>query len=411
MERAAERSTVRVVIAALRTPRLPRAPIRRLLDVGLALVFVAVGELDAWTGWGDGGSAGTIHGHRALNALLLALFAAPLAVRRRWPFAGLCLMLAVGVAQVELVQPVALFFAGFVPVVLMTYAVAAYPERRYFDLAGAGVALGGLLAISQSVPAMRNPSEWAFDSGVLATTWIVGKVVGTRGRRIVELGSHAEQLERETEENARAAVAEERTRLARELHDIVAHSVSVIAVQAEAGETLVSRDPRRAEESFRAIQQTSRQALIELRRLLGLLRADAAGPALDPQPRLAELPALLDQLRGAGLPVELTVEGQVHQLPPSVDLSAYRILQEALTNVLKHAASASATVCVRYRSDEIEVEVADDASGAAGSGNGGHGLIGMRERVALYGGRFEAGPVHGGGFCVRAVLPLTDARP
>ena len=369
------------------------------MDVGLALVFVAVGQLDVWTGWADGGSAGTIHGHRPLNALLLALFAAPLAARRRWPFAGLCVM-------------VALFFAGFLPVALMTYAVAAYPERRYLDAAGAGVALGGLLAISQSVPSLRNPSEWAFDSVVLAAIWILGKVVGTRGRRIVELGSHAERLERDREEEARAAVAEERRRLARELHDIVAHSVSVIAVQAEAGESLVSRDPARAEESFRAIQQASRQALVELRRLLGLLRAETAGPALDPQPRLAQLPALLEQLRGAGLPVELTVEGQVHQLPPSVDLSAYRILQEALTNALKHAGSASATVCVRYRSDEVELEVADDGSGPAGSSNGGgHGLVGIRERVALYGGRFEAGPIDGGGFRVRARLPLTDARP
>jgi signal transduction histidine kinase len=390
-------------------PRLSRLSPARLVDVGLALVFVAIGQLDVWLGWADGGSAGTIHGHRPFNALLLALFAAPLAVRRRRPFAGLCLMIAVGVAQAQLVQPVALFFAGFVPVVLMTYAVAAYPERRYLDLAGGGVALAGVFAIIQSVPAMRNPSEWAFDSGVLATVWIVGKVVGARGRRIVELGSQAEQLERGREEQARAAVAEERTRLARELHDIVAHSVSVIAVQAEAGETFVSRDPARAEESFRAIQQTSRQALVELRRLLGLLRADAAGPALDPQPRLAELPALLDQLRSAGLSVELSVEGRVRQLPPSVDLSAYRILQEALTNSLKHAGPASATVCVRYRGNEVELEVADDGSRSAAVRNGGHGLVGMRERVALYGGRFEAGPVHGGGFRVRAVLPLTDA--
>jgi signal transduction histidine kinase len=220
------------------------------------------------------------------------------------------------------------------------------------------------------------------------------------------LRERARQLERQREEKARTAVAEERGRIARELHDVVAHSVSVMVVQAQAGQRLLA-DPDLAGGAFRAIEASGREALVELRRLLGILRTGAEQPAIGPQPGLGSLGVLLEQVREAGLPVELRVEGEQVQLPPGVDLAAYRIVQEALTNTLKHAGSARAEIIVRYGPSAVELEVLDDGRGAPAATNGsGHGLIGMRERVALYGGRLEAEPRKAGGFAVRARLPL-----
>jgi signal transduction histidine kinase len=202
-------------------------------------------------------------------------------------------------------------------------------------------------------------------------------------------------------------VAEERGRIARELHDVVAHSVSVMVVQAQAGPRLLG-EPEQARGAFRSIEASGREALVELRRLLGILRTGDEHLAIGPQPGLGSLQSLVEQMREAGLPVELRVEGEPLQLPPGVDLSAYRIVQEALTNTLKHAGQAEAEVVVRYGASELELEVVDNGSGGAASVNGpGHGLIGMRERVALYGGELVTGTRNSGGYAVRARLPLT----
>jgi signal transduction histidine kinase len=217
------------------------------------------------------------------------------------------------------------------------------------------------------------------------------------------------QLEREREEKAHAAVAEERGRIARELHDVVAHSVSVMVVQAQAGPRLLN-EPEQARGAFRSIEASGREALVELRRLLGVLRTENEQPAVGPQPGLSSLESLLGQLREAGLPVELRVEGEPVQLSPGIDLSAYRIVQEALTNTLKHASGSQAEVTIRYGTSLLELEVVDNGLGSPASVNGsGHGLIGMRERVALYGGLLEAGPGDVGGYAIRAQLPLTGA--
>ena len=240
---------------------------------------------------------------------------------------------------------------------------------------------------------------------------MLGRALRRRRLATAELQGRAAQLGRDREERARAAVAEERGRIARELHDVIAHSMSVIVVQAGAAEQILAHDPNRAREALRTIRRAGNDALDEMRRLLGILRQDGDELALAPQPSIARLEELLRQVRAGGLPVELVVDGQPRQLAPGVELAAYRIVQEALTNSRKHAGAAHAQVTVRYAPDALELDVVDDGR-AAGQGEGtGHGLVGMRERTALYGGVLEAGARPEGGFAVHARLPLDPSRP
>jgi signal transduction histidine kinase len=240
----------------------------------------------------------------------------------------------------------------------------------------------------------------------LVAPWLVGRALHGRTREAAELGERAARLEREHE----LAVAEERGRIARELHDVIAHSLSVIVVQAGAGERVVDADPSRAGDAFRSIQQVGRQALVEMSRLVGVLREGGEEVGLEPQPGLDRLEDLVEHTRQAGVPVELTVEGDARTLPAGLDLSAYRIVQEALTNARKHAQGARVAVAVRYTDSAVELEIVDDGSHVNGAVGGGHGLIGMRERAAVFGGTFEAGPRRDGGFAVRITLPL-EAMP
>ena len=280
------------------------------------------------------------------------------------------------------------------------YALAVWTPPRRFALG-----LAAIVSIDL-VPAARFGSRIAWTLATLVVMLIVRRVVRDREQR-------AQLAERERDLAAREAVAEERARIARELHDVVAHSVSVMVVQAQAGTRLLD-EPERLRGAFSSIEASGREALVELRRLLGILRTDDEQLAIGPQPGLDSLEALVEQVREAGLPVELRVEGEPVQLPPGVDLSAYRIVQEALTNALKHAGQAEAEVVVRYRASSLELEVVDNGAAAAatvsGSGSG-HGLIGMRERVALCGGVLEAGARNGHGYAVRARLPLERGRP
>jgi signal transduction histidine kinase len=241
--------------------------------------------------------------------------------------------------------------------------------------------------------------------------WVLGRALRRRRLATVELRDRAARLEREREERARAAVAEERGRIARELHDVIAHSMSVIVVQAGAAEQILEHDPARAREALRSIRRAGNDALEEMRRLLGILRHEDEELTLAPQPSIARLDELLGQARAGGLPVELVVDGQPRQLAPGVELAAYRIVQEALTNSRKHARAASAQVTVRYAPDALELDVVDNGRPARPSGGTGHGLVGMRERAALYGGVLEAGARPEGGFAVHARLPLDPSRP
>jgi len=225
-----------------------------------------------------------------------------------------------------------------------------------------------------------------------------------RQRRLKE-----EQLEDE-KARAAAAISEERARIARELHDVVAHSVSVMVLQARGGRRVLESDPAEARQAFAAIERTGHEALDEMRRLLGMLRRSDEEVALAPQPSLRELDRLVEQIRAAGLPVQVVREGEPRELPPGVELSAFRIVQEALTNALKHAGPARARVVIRYGADDLELEVADDGAGAGNGSVPGYGLIGMRERVSVYGGELEAGRQAGGGYALRVRLPLGSVR-
>jgi signal transduction histidine kinase len=244
-------------------------------------------------------------------------------------------------------------------------------------------------------------TDFPWIAGMLAAPGIFGIAFGTRTKSLRAAEARAGRLELERRE----AIAEERTRIARELHDVIAHSVSVMTVQAGAAEEMLRVDPTRAVEPVRAVQETGRQALVEMKRLVGMLREGHEEAGLAPQPGVADVERLVAQMREAGLDVELRVEGSPRPVPIGVDLSAYRVVQEGLTNSLKHGGGGRAIVTLRYGDGELELEVADDGRGAPSSGHG-HGLAGMRERVGIFGGSFEAGPRADGGFAVRASLPF-----
>jgi signal transduction histidine kinase len=268
------------------------------------------------------------------------------------------------------------------------------------------------LALLIGVPFGRtNVAGDLFGTTVLTVaSWSLGENIRTRRAYLAQLEERARRLEAEREENALRAVRDERTRIARELHDVVAHHVSAIAVQAGAAAEIVERNPQRAREALNFIQETSRQALTEMRAMLNVLRStEEVAAAREPQPSLAQIDRLVGQSRAAGLPVTLRVEGTARPLPEALDLSAYRIVQEALTNSLKHAGPAHASVLVHYADDTLELDISDDGQGPNGQPSemgGGRGLIGMRERVALFGGELVTGAVPGHGFRVHARLPL-----
>ena len=252
-------------------------------------------------------------------------------------------------------------------------------------------------------------ADYFFVGAFIALTWTVGFVLNRRAADAKQLKERAEQLEREHSAAAEHAVAEERARIARELHDVIAHSVSVMTVQAGAVRRLLQPEQEKERQALETVEATGREALTEMRRLVGLLREEGAMPEFSPQPGLGTMRDLLDTVRSAGLPVDLTVDGTPLELPPGIDLAAYRVVQEALTNALKHGGTAHAWVSVNWGEDEVELEVANDGKGDGDGSGGGHGLAGMKERVALYGGEVESGPRDGGGFVVRARLPVSQS--
>jgi signal transduction histidine kinase len=375
-----------------------------LFDSGLALAAAGLSTV-MFTDFMNTAQPTPPRGMLALGYALALLHTLPLVARRRFPGTVLALCVASGLAVATLGMPDLLGLAILVAV----YSVAAYADR-WVSLAGLAAAELGSAAV-QLTPGRFNAPTVVTNALVIAAAWLLGHFVGVRRAYTARLEQTAE-LERARAEQARQAVAEERLRLARELHDVVAHSISVIAVQSGVGAHVAKTQPEEAAKALAAIEATSRAALTELRRLLGVLRQeDEPQGDLAPVPGLADLDSLLAEVAKAGLAVRLQVEGRPAPLPAGVDLSAYRIVQEALTNVVKHAGPARAQVAIRYRDHEVMVEVTDDGRGAAApTGDGrarvGHGLIGMRERVAVFGGDLEVGPRPGGGFRVAARLPL-----
>ena len=334
----------------------------------------------------------------SVSAPCAALAGTALFWRRRYPIpVALVLVVAsvvqavAGVSLHTSVAPVAgIFFAS--------WSIGAY-ETRPRAVLGLTILIGGVW-LATGIDAVKG-TDIPWIGLLIATPGALGIAFGSRTRSLRAAEARALQLELERRE----AIAEQRARIARELHDVIAHSVSVMTVQAGAAEAMLAHDPAKALEPVRAVQETGRQALVEMKRLVGMLREHDDELGLAPQPSLSDVGRLAQQVRDAGLPVEVHIEGEPRPLPIGVDLSAYRVVQEGLTNALKHAGRASATVTVRYGEREVVIEVADD--GAGGQPNGaGHGLIGMRERIGVFGGSFDAGPREGGGFAVRALLPL-----
>ena len=329
--------------------------------------------------------------------------------RRRFPFAAPAAVwvLAAALSFVDgdlVVSTPSLYVAGLAASFLLGSVTDAGQARRGLVLTLAAI----------EIVVFNDPDHVAgnfiFIPGLMAIAWLVGLTMRERARQADAAQERAVQAEREREEGARRAVFEERVRIARELHDVVAHHVSMMGVQAGAARMVVDRDPVKAKDALTAIEASSRQAVDELHRLLGFLRQAGEADDLAPSPGVDQLPSLAAGMSDSDLIVEVDVEGEERPLPPTVDVSAYRIAQEALTNTLKHAGASRADVRLRYRPGAIELEIVDDGSGdgAASGGGGGLGLIGMRERAALHGGQLEAGPLPGGGFAVRVTLPTRN---
>jgi signal transduction histidine kinase len=369
---------------------------RQLIDLALVAALLVIG-------FGELLTNDEIDAPWYAVAVYVLFTTVPLLWRRRAPVVVLLVVLAgftVGEEVYGIADAAGSPFAGLL---LALYSAGAYADRRGARLAG------GVLAVYLLVMLVTSETpigDFFFIGGIMFGVFGAANVVRSRQQLASDLAARTVELEHEREETAKLAVAEERARIARELHDVVAHNVSVMVVQAGAERKALGDARPETAEVLETIEQTGRAAMAEMRRLLGMLRRSDDELALAPQPSLERVGDLVAQVRDAGMPVELCVEGEPRPLPAGVDLSAYRIVQEALTNALKHAGPASAKVTVRYGREELDIEIADDGAGRAPANGGGHGLVGMRERVLLFGGDLDAGRARGGGYTVRARLPL-----
>ena len=377
---------------------------RRVLDATVAVLLLVVTVIPLAT-------RSLVAGQRPSDiwAYLLAVaLCVPFVFHRRFPVAAItvacCALVLYAVGRYNA-------YPGL-PIFVLVAGISLHSTRRRALLAA------GLAAVALSVAVWLQPervataSTWVASLLAVAVAWLWGENLRNRRARWAAMEERARRLEAEREERDRQAVTDERLRIARELHDVVAHSMSVIAVQSGVANHVIDSRPAQARQALATIEATSRSALVELRRLLGVLRqGDDPVASLEPNPGMAEIGRLADQIRSAGVKVELKVEGEPGELPPGVDLSAFRIAQEGLTNVLKHGGGV-ARVLVRYSPGAVAVEIADDGragtDGAPAEGTG-HGLIGMRERVAVFGGQLTAGPVPGGGYRMAARLPYAAA--
>jgi len=378
-----------------------------LIDGIAALVLFALTDAEV------SGSKHLLPGQHPMTLLawvLVLLIIAPVLTHRRYPGVSLAVCLT------ALIAYAAGRYAAYpgLAVFVLTFDVTLHSARRV--ALASSVASAAALAVSLGLQpsGVVNFYTWVASELGVVVAWLAAENLRHRRARWAELQARAERLEREREDEARRAVTEERLRIARELHDVIAHSMSVIAVQSAVGYHVMDAQPGQARQALAAIEATSRSALTEMRRLLGVLRQEGeTRGSLTPAPGLADLDSLVSQVQDAGLQVDVSVDGQAGTVPPGIDLSAYRIIQEALTNVIKHADCRSADVSICYRADSLTVEVIDHGRGAPGglpaARNGsGHGIIGMRERVAVFGGQFAAGPGPDGGFRVRARFPIRE---
>jgi signal transduction histidine kinase len=384
--------------------RLNLALVRRYWFDALVVVAAAAAVLEFVVGR-DSDDAPTMPlGLTIAAALLITL---DLLARRQFPFGALA-------ATAIIASAVSFIDGRLVPYSAAVFLTVIAASFLFGQLADRRQAIAGLVILTAATAIVtRNDPDGALGDGIFTTllfsvVWLAGFVFASKREEARKAAERATRLELEREAEARAAVAEERARIARELHDVVGHSVSVMTVQASGVRRLLKPEQEREREALLVVEQTGREALAEMRRLVGVLRRPEEAPALAPQPSLEYVEKLVDQAREAGLPVELRIEGDATQLPTSLDLTAYRLVQEGLTNAIKHANATRAEVVVRYGDGEVELLVSDDGTGSPDGDvdSGGHGLVGMRERVAVFGGELEAGPRPNGGYVLRARLPL-----
>jgi signal transduction histidine kinase len=338
---------------------------------------------------------------------LLAILAItlPLFLRRRYPF-GAPVAVGAAIALSSFVDG-RIVPNGLIAILVSIAAFVVMGMLRDRTQAAAGLAFGiGVTAIVAHNDPHGGVGNFVFTSIVFTIAWTIGFLVSRKFHEADEARERARQAELEREVRARLAVSDERARIARELHDVVGHSVSVMTVQASAARRLLRPHQEKEREALLVVEQTGREALAEMRRMVGVLRRPEESPALAPQPSLEQIERLVENTREAGLPVDLRIEGEPVPLPAGVDLTAYRLVQEGLTNTLKHAHAQRAEVVVRYGDGLVELTVSDDGQGGGDGGGSGHGLVGMRERVSVYGGELEAGPRAEGGFRLRARLPV-----
>ena len=370
-----------------------------VLDLLVAVALFVVGVVEVV---GPRLAEDVVEGPTGLNLVAVTLSTLPLAFRRQAPFAVALVVFGAFAGRALADAPLEIYPTQ-IALLFSIWSVAAHGSLRV------AVVAGGVLVLALAVASERGTDGDAAPQFLPAIilaggVWTVGRVARVRHERALA-------VERGAEERAAAAAAEERARLARELHDAVSHSLASIVMQAGGAQDVLRRDPDRASAALGSIERTAREGLGEMRRLLGLLGGSDGDAPRDPQPGLARLGELVDGARQAGLDVDAAVEGPERPLPPAVDLSAYRIVQEALTNAMKHGGRCRATVTVRYGAEALDLEVADDGRGSdapASAKGAGRGLAGMRERVGVLGGQFEAGPGVGGrGFRVSARLPVT----
>ena len=379
-------------------------PIRGLdrvrVDELIGLVLLIEIELQVWL-------SPYVH-HRVPAALGGAVLSVVVAVRRRWPFAAVLVGVGAVAGQDVFGGRLTEHALGAIPAgVMVFYGAGAFlPGRR----ARAALGLGATVLCVDVLTTRPTFSEFFFTGLMLCLLpWTVGRIMRERGARESAYRESAERLDGEREQRARMAAFSERTRIARELHDVIAHSVSVMVIQAGGARMVMDSEPDRAETSLRSVERAGREAVAEMRRLLGVLDSGEDPRALAPQPGLADIEDLVSRTRTAGLETNLRVEGEPAMVSPALDLCAYRIVQEALTNAIKHAGPARVTVRLRWTRDALEVDVSDNGRGPErrNGASRGHGIAGMRERTGLHGGKVQAGAGASGGFTLQARLPLT----
>ena len=378
-------------------------------DIAVATCFVVVGQVMTW---GQFDEPEAFAGTRSTNALLNLLLMGAIAWRRRAPLAALCWAMTVYYLPQAVVQHDVTLLAGFIPLIVLTASAGYWCSRRRALLA-AVIALVGLATVTLATPWLRSLDAFGYNVLLLLAPWLAARGLREREDRAGALGS-ALASERATREAAIGEVARaERVRIARELHDIVAHSVAVMVIQMGAARMQLTTGVTGAEDSLLAAEEAGRQTLDDLSRLLGVLRADdeVGNGSSDrssylPQPGLSQIGALVAQTRAVGVLVEVEVEGDPVDLPAGIDLTAYRIVQEALTNIIKHSRLAHVTVRLAYQPESLILEVTDDGPHTPANAANGHGLIGINERVSLFGGTVRIGPVPDSGWSVHAELPL-----